>query len=276
MWVTLRVPEGAHRLSLYFMNKDGHDGNNRMRDYLIELRRAPDDLRATPDFNSDGLSADQFAQKYFDFRKQREEILEPLEAQPPLAKARVRDFWGGVYKSFVIAGPATYWVKVARNYSFNTIVSSVMLDKIGGPRTNWDRLAMSNMGGLRDNPPDPDAPLPIDPFLLDKALAGQLAPPHQETEEDRVHKNVVQAARRLWNALEEKQGTREAALQGWTLSFQALRAAQSAKAPQVLEANWRWKLALWTPEDRKQWAQMMAQARKQLLELNPGLRGGDY
>ncbi len=277
VWVTLRIPQGAHRLSLYFMNKDGHEGNNRMRDYLIELRRAPDDLRAQPpDFDPKGISGAEFAKHFTDLWKQREEILEPLEAQPPLAKARVRDFWGGVYKSFVIAGPATYWVKVARNYSFNTIVSSVMLDKISGPRTRGDDDQATFMGTVRDAPPDPDAPPPIDPFLLDKVLAGQNVTPLPKTDEEKAKERVVAAARRLWNAVEAKQGTREAALEGWALRFQALRTAQAADAPQVLEANWRWKLAVWTPQDRADWAKMMAQARKQLLELNPELRGGNY
>ncbi len=270
VWITLRIPEGAHRLSLYFMNKDGHDGNNRMRDYLVELRRAPDDLRGEPEpFDPKGLTAAQFSKHFTDLWKQREEVLEPLEAQPPLAKARVRDFWGGVYKSFVIAGPATYWVKVARNYSFNTIVSSVMLDKLAGPRTRGDDVGATFMGTVRDTPPDPDAPPPLDPFLLDRVLAGQNVTPLPKTDEDKARDRVVAAARRLWNAVEEKQGTREAALEGWALRFQALRTAQAANAPQVLAANWRWKLALWMPEDRRQWAQMMAQARKEDLELYP-------
>ncbi len=38
VWVTLKVPEGIHRVSLYFMNKDGHGGLNRDRDYLIEVK----------------------------------------------------------------------------------------------------------------------------------------------------------------------------------------------------------------------------------------------
>lgn len=270
VWVTLRIPQGAHRLSLYFMNKDGHEANNRMRDYLIELRRAPDDLRAEPvPFETKGISGAEFAKHFTDLWKQREEILEPLEAQPPLAKSRVRDFWGGVYKSFVIVGPATYWVKVARNYSFNTIVSSVMLDKISGPKTYWDDDRATFMGTVRDTPPDPDAPPPIDPFLLDKVLAGQNVAPMPKTDEQKASERIVAAARRLWNAVEEKQGTREAALQGWALRFQALRAAQTADAPQVLGANWRWKLALWTPQDRSQWAQIMAQARKEDLQLYP-------
>jgi hypothetical protein len=71
VWITLRVPQGAHRMSLYFMNKDGHTGNNRMRDYLLEVRRAPDDLRATPQNIPDDATADQFAQKYFDLWKQK-------------------------------------------------------------------------------------------------------------------------------------------------------------------------------------------------------------
>src|SRR5208337_4454976 len=101
MWASVEVPRGVFALSLYFMNKDGHDGMNRCRDYLVEVKR-------------------QTAR------------VELLDTAPTLARCRVRDFWGGVYKTFIVQGPATYAVKIARNDSFNTICSAVMVTQLVG------------------------------------------------------------------------------------------------------------------------------------------------
>lgn len=134
VWVTICVPPGIHRVSLYFFNKDGHEGNNRFRDYLVEVRPHADKLE-------DALKL------------------------PVLAQTRVRDFWGGYYKSFIVRGPKPapvpesyfsepvkpYYIRIARNYSFNTILQSVLIDKLrvdsGKATLNVeDRSALPFMG----------------------------------------------------------------------------------------------------------------------------------
>ena len=110
VWVTVRVPEGLHRVSLYFFNKDGHRGRNRYRDYLLEVRDHVPSVRA-------------------------------VERKPTLAKTRVREFWGGVHQCFAVKGPGEYFVKIGCNDSFNTVVSGVMVDTLSG----WeyeDRMAL--------------------------------------------------------------------------------------------------------------------------------------
>ena len=99
IYATLRVPPGKYFLSLYDFNKDGHTGSNRMRDYRVSIRRYPGDV---PLRNLDGV-----------------------EAWPELSRARIRDFWGGVYKRFMVSGPQTLTIEVNRNYSFNTILAGV-------------------------------------------------------------------------------------------------------------------------------------------------------
>lgn len=93
LWFTIRPPRGLFQLSLYFVNYDGHRGNNRFRDYVLEVRKT----RAG----------------------------EPGEI---LAKTRIRDWWAGVYKRFVIRGGHTYHIKVAKNNSFNTMCMGLFLD----------------------------------------------------------------------------------------------------------------------------------------------------
>jgi len=107
LWITVQVPAGVHRLSAYFMNKDGHGGANELRDYTLDLLPYRTDPRASA------------------FLK-------------PLAVGRVRQFWGGVYQSFAVCGPAKFYLKIARSNSFNTIVSAILLDKIYGPPTSWE------------------------------------------------------------------------------------------------------------------------------------------
>jgi hypothetical protein len=105
LYTNLCVPPGSFCLSIYDFNKDGHTESNRFRDYRISIRslaanRAPVDL----------------------------DSIEGFDRQPELAHARIRDFWGGVYKRFLVLGPANLTVAVKRNYSFNTILPGLFLD----------------------------------------------------------------------------------------------------------------------------------------------------
>ena len=106
IFVTLQVPDGDFTLSFYDFNKDGDgaDPNNRMRDYRLSLRSHPLNLAL--------------------------DNIDEFETWPELAKGRIRDFRGGVYKRFLVRGPQAITIRVNRNYSFNTILSGVFLDKL--------------------------------------------------------------------------------------------------------------------------------------------------
>ena len=122
VWIEVTVPEGVHRVSLYFFNKDGHDGHNRFRDYLLELKPHHAQPRIA-------------------------------DRQPALATARIRQFWGGCYKQFAVRGPGKYWLKLSKNDSFNTIVSGVMIDLMAGWQWPYERMALPVMGNLPYRPP---------------------------------------------------------------------------------------------------------------------------
>ncbi len=100
---TLTVPAGLYYLSLYEFNKDGHDSSNRLRDYRISLRMGTGDTASN---------------------------ISDILRQPELAHSRVVDFWGGVWKRFLVRGPTTLTVEVNRNNSFNTILPGIMLDLV--------------------------------------------------------------------------------------------------------------------------------------------------
>jgi frataxin-like iron-binding protein CyaY len=104
LYCGLRVPSGQFFLSLYFVNANGNVSRNRFRDYQISVRsHDPQKLLWN---------------------------LEDFQKQPQLAHARVRDFYGGVWKRFLVQGPAELTIEVNRNGSFNTNLQAVMLDLI--------------------------------------------------------------------------------------------------------------------------------------------------
>ena len=104
VYCTLNVPDGLFFLSVYDFNKDGHAGANRLRDYKISIR-------------------------CHDAKSQLDDV-EGFELQPELAHARLRDFWGGVWKRFLVQGPSQLTIRLSRNYSINAILAGVMLDLV--------------------------------------------------------------------------------------------------------------------------------------------------
>lgn len=127
LWVTVTVPDGVHRVSLYFANKDGHTTTARFRDYTIELKPFVEDIK-------------------------------DAETAPTMASARVHNFWGGVYKSFAICGPGKFNFKIKRNYSHVTQIQGVFIDKLAGTKSRYDTMPPAWFGDLQLLPPTPEAP----------------------------------------------------------------------------------------------------------------------
>ncbi len=193
VWLTVKVPAGMHRLSLYFFNKDGHGGANRDRDYLVSLK--------------------PFTPTMID-----------TEALPDMARARVRDFWGGVYHRFAVRGPAQYRVRVSRANSFNTILNGVFLDRLpdGG-----DGAAL--------------------PAALPETGGGTNA-------------QTLAAAQALWAALDSANAVQTCLPFQHTSRLLAYRAASEAGAPDALLTEWRRALLLWTAAEHQAFGEAMKQA----------------
>ena len=201
IWTSVEIPAGCNTISLYFFNKDGHDWNNRFRDYTVELKT----------FNSD-LSAAYSA--------------------PVLARTRVKDFWGGVYKQFIVAKPGKYLIRIARNYSFCTILSAVFVDRLDLPKDQDKYEALPGMVDVKYMPPSIPAS-PKNP--ADSSILSLWSPPGMPL--------VYQEANRLHSVL-------------------ALRAAQEGNAASEFAGAWRWHLRIWTDDDRAAFNKTMARGRK--------------
>lgn len=246
VWLTVTVPNGVHLLSFYDINKDGHNGGPfTYRDYPVELL------------------------PYL-------ENIEDAKRLTPLAQTRVVNFWNGMYKSFVVRGPAKYYLRLGRNHSFCTLLAGVFLDRLTGPITRRDCVAW--MGGVRYPIPDPDAPTAPDPHLLEKLLAsgGQVARKIPGTVAALNKERLTAASRSLWAALDKAQDEKSALVYQYPFRLLAYRAVLNANDSEVLQAAWRWKLRLWNPEDRDVFNQTMAKAHDTLLELYPEMKDGQY
>jgi len=213
IWATIEVPEGVHRISLYFFNKDGHSGVNRLREHLVELC---------------GNSP------------------KPPGVEPGrvLAHSRVEGFLGGVYKQFVVRGPATYRVKVAKNYSFNAICSAFLIDRLAGPPTQVDGMTLAWMGDIRYDPPPINRPagVPLHP------------------------------SEALWVQLDESRsqpGTSPLQRTGRVLAYRGL---MSAGVGQTSLPRWRWELCLWDAQQRQEFWRTMQRGWTRMQEFNPHLR----
>ena len=116
IYCSLSIPEGLFYLSLYEIDPNGHSTTARFRDYQISIRP---NLWQTPAPHTANTTT---WQSFYDISE--------FDQKPELAHARANDFYGGVYKRFLVRGPAKLTVQVNRNYSFNTILPGVMLDLV--------------------------------------------------------------------------------------------------------------------------------------------------
>jgi hypothetical protein len=149
------------------------------------------------------------------------------DRQPTLARGRVQDFLGGEYQCFVVTGPAQYHLKINRNYSFNTMCEGVFVDRLTGPGfAPADNSWLPYMEHVWYKPPVvPPADVKADP----PDLLG---------------------ARDLWTALDNAITNKQGVEMQNECRLLAYRAALSENAPEPLLANWRWRMPLWTADDR--------------------------
>jgi hypothetical protein len=146
IYCSLSIPEGLFYLSLYEIDPNGHEWNNRFRDYQISIRLHPG--RASLDQR---IGNTTIMRSFYDIAE--------FDRKPELARARAHDFWGGVYKRFLVRGPARLTVQVNRNYSFNTILAGAMLDLVDElpppyycTRQEWE-AAQQQKDALAKSPP---------------------------------------------------------------------------------------------------------------------------
>jgi frataxin-like iron-binding protein CyaY len=224
LWVETTVPAGLHCVSLYFCNNDLHtpgtglDYSRIFRDYDVQLLSWAEDKDA-------------------------------VQKSAPLARTRVTDFYGGVYKQFIVAGPARYVVRVGRNHSFGAKLQGVFIDRVSddGPAT---RKPLPGFDTVNYTPAT----------VKDKsAIEGD---------------PTLSAASALWDTLDQAFGKRGITGLQLPLRIVAYRAAVAGHAPAALLDMWRWQIAIWTKEDREAFDKAIADAFKAYSAKNPPANPG--
>ena len=201
MWLKVKVPTGLYRLSFYFHNKDGQTGGNDRRDYVVGIY---------PKHSSPALA---------------------WACQRPLAQARIMQFWGGMYCSFVLKGPGNYQVRLKRNYGYWMTVAGMFLDRVSGPR---NLTGFTNLDGLpmKDYRPPQYKPTPS---------------------------VAASPAWKLWHLLNHRASYSKKDMGAqWPGRVLAYRYAQFHGFPPAMLARWRWKLNVWLPVDRAAFNRAMA------------------
>jgi hypothetical protein len=249
LWIAAELPSGTHRMTFYFFNKDGHTRNNRYRDYLLEVRRYTSALPKPVIFNNSETVRHGLP------RRVRSDDFTNAIPVAVLARARVRDFWGGVYKTFAVRGPGVFYTRVARQGSHNAIVSAVMLEREYEPHADFSRPVLVSArfpDGVAYAPPDAEGVTPES----HPELAGPL---------------------RLWEAARDTlfswRGGAEMCQAARGLAF---RAALARHAPAELIGNWRWELHLWEDAERRRFDGAMTERWRLSQENYPAFRSAAF
>jgi hypothetical protein len=207
--VTLSVPKGTHRVSCYLCPFQGHEHaiSKEFRDLIVDVSK-----------ESVGGKTSQ-----------------------PLARARVEHFYGGVYKQFVVQGPGTFRFEFHKNYSYNTVISGIFVDRLIGESTRFDALPLAWLGGISYDPP-----------II----------------EEIPHEGLASDALTLWSLASDSLPKRDDSY--FTFGrILALRTAISAQAPRSLIKNWRWKACLWTKADRREFRKTMDEGWDAAIKMSP-------
>ncbi len=176
-------------------------------------------------------------------------------AATPLAATRVVNFWNPVYTRFALAGPGQYMVRIVRGSSLNTEISGIFIDKADmALRFNDQRnAALNEQRTTTPGVPGTDGNNQPMPCLWG---VNYRAP---EIPADYMPNAKVAAVVSVWQLAEHAFGDRGFAAR-WPARLLAYCDAVANKAPAALLTRWRWKLDIWTHQDRKVFDTHMNQA----------------
>jgi hypothetical protein len=216
IWLTVQVPAGVHRMSLYFMNKDGHTRTARFRDYDLEL------MGALPGVDYHSTYSNP-------------------AALPVLAETRVENFWPGVYETFLLYGPNTYYVKISRNFSLNTAVQAIFFDPIG---------------------PAPGAIVP--PWMKNFSLTPSVKPAASASKKNSTRADqALSNIKKLWMDLDSLINYSFTVAQQRDTRILLLRSAAANGASPALLAAWRAEIPIWAGDDWSTYSRAIQEMNQQ-------------
>ncbi|MGC8625713.1 MAG: hypothetical protein ACP5VQ_10690, partial [Phycisphaerae bacterium] len=189
-------------------------------------------------------------------------------AATPLAETRTVNIWNPVYTRFALAGPGQYMVRIVRGSSLNTEISGIFIDKADMALRANDQsrlpsgLALNGQRTLTAGTAGRNPPMPC--------LWGVNYRPPEIPTAYQPDGNVV-TAMSIWHLAKHAFG-RIGFSARWPARLLAYRAAVANHAPQALLARWRWRLDIWTTQDRKVFDANMNKAFRAMLQQWKGLK----
>ncbi|HTV47291.1 MAG TPA: two-component regulator propeller domain-containing protein [Phycisphaerae bacterium] len=237
IWVKVNLLNpGIYRLSLYFVNQDGHSGSDRNRDYKVGIYAVQNGI-------AQYLQIPLLMSRAFARNPQALAWVNSAMRTAPLAQQRVANFWNPVYIRFAVAGPGEYMVHIDRNYSLNTELAGVFVDNADAPRTQFDDQAMVGFGGINYQPPEvPQQYLQQNPAFFS-----------------------------AWSAAQNAFGPAGFGLRDQAQVL-AYRYASDHQVQTALQERWRWELDVWTSQDRQEFDDTMNKGFLAFLDSWPGLK----
>lgn len=230
-WFAVRLLKGRHKISLYFINPNGQRWFSSARDYTIEIRK----LTKIPTKPRNKYAEIPIVP---DWPK--------VYAAPILAKTRVRQFYGGVYKSFLVNSPTNgteYIIHIDRNHGINTIVSGIFIDKLPekGRPMPWRQTAW--LGHMIYRPPRWKLP---ETASLELTMADII-----------WHTLETNTQSPLYRKLRRRTG------------LALCRALKDTPAAEPLLENIRWQLAIYPKDHHTQFNAFMKEGSRRAKMLSP-------
>lgn len=258
VWYAVKVPPGPQRLSLYFYSPNGHLDSERMRDFVVNVRKAADARRPLPKIVRDARP--DLPEKTVRFS--------PAESlkNPVLARARTGSIaGGGVYLQFVVQGPGYYAVQIEKNHSLNTILNGVFVDHLtpGFTPDDLEHERGKILFGDFIAYPDKGMLATLNPWRnraqakagCDTYVANLKAPPKDEAEA-------------LWRECQNPR-TLDGRQASYLVPAARMLALAATEDPGDASLR-RWEIPLWTEEDRREFLPTLREGLKWVMAANEG------
>lgn len=237
IWVQVRLLEaGLFRVSFYLYNVDGHASANRQRDWPVEVY-------AVGAHHRQSLTIPPLADRTCPNNAAALRWMDWALSTPPLAACRIGSTSNPAYIRFAVAGPGQYMFRIDRNASLNAELSGAFVDRADAARTAFDNRAMTGFGGVDYCPP-------------------------------KLPKGYTKKAPEIltvWNAAKHSFGP-SGILMRETVRLMCYRYALAHDMPPALLARMRWRLDIWTHQDRLRFDKMMNRGFWAYLKGWKGLR----
>lgn len=232
LWVVVKLSAGVHEVSLYFYNplfcnidKSNEKKEFAHRDYLVEVRKYfskyPDNVTLTPSYREGN---DNYC---------RENETSEIVKSPVLVRTRVKSCSGsGVYKSFLVDQPGYYFIRIARNYSYTTLLNAIFISRLQ----------------------EEDGKLSVRKDIAHEYAEKAPSPPFVDVKEKEKEDIVLDC----WNKLNVSWVRSSLWLsKASEVTLDLYRLANANGSSPSIIANWRWFLRFWNRNDKKFFEEFM-------------------